>query len=94
MLPDLIFTISLKFDNHLMHPRYTVFCRTFASGGTAKISDIFIMILVLLILFCCLAVISWACLKLFFAKEPKLQVMGLFGCLQKTVSRGDSGRLC
>ena len=65
-----------------------MFCRTFASDSTSRVSDIFIMILVLFMLFCCLAVLSWAFLKLLFPRQPKLQVMGLFGCLQKTVSRG------
>ena len=65
---------------------YTVFCQTFASGTNGKVSEIFVMIALLFVIFCCLAVLSWASLKVFFNNQPKLRVMGLFGCTQKTVS--------
>lgn len=33
-------------------------------------------------------VLSWYCLKLLFPRQPKLRVMGLFGCTHKTVAMG------
>jgi solute carrier family 10 (sodium/bile acid cotransporter), member 7 len=66
---------------------YTVFCGYFSNGGYANhASDIFVMILVLFVLFCLLLLMSWMMLKIFFANQPQMRVMGLMGCVQKTVS--------
>jgi solute carrier family 10 (sodium/bile acid cotransporter), member 7 len=65
---------------------YTVFCRTFAEESQSGIGDIFIMIALQFVLLCSLMVLAWYALKLFFHDEPKLRVMGLFGCTHKTVS--------
>jgi sodium/bile acid cotransporter 7 len=78
---------------------YAVFCRTFEKESQSSIGDIFIMIAVQFALLCSLMLLAWFALKLVFPNEPKLRVMGLFGCTHKTVSylllagRGGSGRL-
>ena len=68
---------------------YTVFCQTFQEGMGAGVKDIFVTIILqlsLLVFFMCL---SWYSLKyLGFADEPKLRVMGLFGCSGKTIALG------
>lgn len=64
---------------------YTVFCRTFEEESQSNVGDIFIMIAVQFALLCSLMVLAWFALKLFFRDEPKLRVMGLFGCTHKTV---------
>ena len=66
---------------------YTVFCRTFSKeDNDSNIQDIFVMIIVQFILLCSLMVLAWISLKFLFPDEPKLRVMGLFGCTHKTVS--------
>ena len=65
---------------------YTVFCRTFEDESQSSIGDIFIMIALQFVLLCSLMVVAWYSLKLFFPNDPKLRVMGLFGCTHKTVS--------
>ena len=65
---------------------YTVFCLTFEDERDSNLSDIVVMIFAQVFLFSCFQVIAWACLKVLFPNEPKLRVMGLFGCTQKTVS--------
>jgi sodium/bile acid cotransporter 7 len=65
---------------------YTVFCRTFEKESQSSIGDIFIMIALQFALLCTLMVVAWYSLKLVFPNEPKLRVMGLFGCTHKTVS--------
>ena len=69
---------------------YTVFCSTFMTEREALIVDIFLMILLQLCFFYTFTTLSWYCLKFAFPAEPKLRVMGLFGCTHKTVS----GVLC
>ena len=65
---------------------YTVFCVTFSNERDSELSDILVMIATQFILFCCFNVVSWGALKALFPNDPKLRVMGLFGCTQKTVS--------
>jgi sodium/bile acid cotransporter 7 len=67
---------------------YTVFCRTFEEGSDSTIGDIFIMILFQCVSICVLMVVAWYSLKLVFPTEPKLRVMGLYGCTHKTVAMG------
>jgi sodium/bile acid cotransporter 7 len=67
---------------------YTVFCRTFEDGSDSTVGDIFIMILFQCVSICVLMVVAWFSLKLVFPNEPKLRVMGLFGCTHKTVAMG------
>jgi sodium/bile acid cotransporter 7 len=67
---------------------YTVFCRTFEDGSDSSVGDIFLMILFQFIFLTSLMVLAWYSLKLVFPNEPKLRVMGLFGCTHKTVAMG------
>jgi sodium/bile acid cotransporter 7 len=67
---------------------YTVFCRTFEDGSDSSIGDIFLMILFQFIFLVALMVLAWFSLKLVFPNQPKLRVMGLFGCTHKTVAMG------
>jgi sodium/bile acid cotransporter 7 len=68
---------------------YTVFCQTFSSEDeNVAVADIFIMIAIQFCLLCLVMSLSWVFLKLLFANEPTLRVMGLFGCTQKTVALG------
>lgn len=49
------------------------------------------MAVVILFIFLCMAsckAFAWYMLKLLFKNEPKLRVMGLFGCTQKTIALG------
>lgn len=65
---------------------YTVFCRTFEKeDNDSNVRDIFVMIVVQFFLLCGLMVLAWVALKMLFPDEPKLRVMGLFGCTHKTV---------
>ena len=67
---------------------YTVFCLTFEEDRNSNLRDIVVMIITQFVLFSCFQVIAWAGLKVLFPNKPKLRVMGLFGCTQKTVSVG------
>jgi sodium/bile acid cotransporter 7 len=67
---------------------YTVFCTTFHEGATSSVGDVFLMILFQFILLTSTMTLAWYLLKLFFREEPKLRVMGLFGCTHKTVAIG------
>jgi len=72
---------------------YTVFCRQFQNdddgvGNQVEVGDIFIMIALQFVLLCSFMVLAWHSLKLIFHNEPKLRVMGLFGCTHKTVAMG------
>ena len=67
---------------------YTVFCKTFMGDAVSSIGDVFLMILYQFICLSLLMIIAWFGLKLFFANEPTLRVMGLFGCTHKTVAMG------
>jgi sodium/bile acid cotransporter 7 len=67
---------------------YTVFCRTFDAGSDSSLGDIFLMILFQFLFLTILMVMAWFSLKLVFPNEPKLRVMGLFGCTHKTVAMG------
>jgi len=66
---------------------YTVFCRTFEDGSDSSIGDIFLMIAFQFIFLTAFMVLAWYSLGFFF-KDPRLRVMGLFGCTHKTVAMG------
>ena len=67
---------------------YTVFCRTFEEDAGAGVRDTFLMILFQFLLMVALMVVAWYSLQFLFHDEPELRVMGLFGCVQKTVALG------
>ena len=67
---------------------YTIFCKTFKQGSTAKVSDVFIMIGCTLLMLVVLMIMAWTSLHVLFHGQPKLVAMGLFGCTHKTVAVG------
>ena len=74
----------------LIYIVYTVFCRTFfddAAAGTSM-ANVFIMIAIELLLALSFMILAWYSLAFLFPDEPELRVMGLFGCVQKTVAVG------
>lgn len=67
---------------------YTVFCRTFSKDSNNTIGDIFLMIVFQFILLIFLMTVSWFLLQFMYPKNPKLRIMGLYGCTHKTVATG------
>jgi solute carrier family 10 (sodium/bile acid cotransporter), member 7 len=67
---------------------YTVFCKTFQNGTGTPVGDIFLMILFQFLLITSVMGLAWYSLKFMFPDKPRLRVMGLFGCTQKTVAVG------
>jgi sodium/bile acid cotransporter 7 len=67
---------------------YTVFCRTFEGNTGVGIGHVLLMCLYQFLLMIILMVAAWYSLKFLFHDEPELRVMGLFGCVQKTVALG------
>lgn len=67
---------------------YTIFCKTFSKGSTAKVGDVFIMIGCVLLVLSFLMTMAWTSLRVLFGNQPKLVAMGLFGCTHKTVAVG------
>jgi sodium/bile acid cotransporter 7 len=67
---------------------YTVFCKTFKEGSESNAGDVFLMIGLQFVLLCTVMVLAWIVLRILFRDEPKLRVMGLFGCTHKTVAMG------
>jgi sodium/bile acid cotransporter 7 len=67
---------------------YTVFCKTFSEERDTSAWDAFIMIAFVFVLLTSMMGLAWFSLKLFFPNDPKLRVMGLFGCTHKSVAMG------
>jgi solute carrier family 10 (sodium/bile acid cotransporter), member 7 len=67
---------------------YTVFCKTFQEKAQSRLGDVFLMILFQFLILIVLMVLAWYSLKLCFPENPKLRVMGLFGCTNKSMSVG------
>ena len=68
---------------------YTIFCRTFINpDGQVPAKDVFIMIAFIFLSLVILMAGAWYLLRLFFRKEIKLRVMGLYGCTHKTSAMG------
>ena len=73
----------------LIYIVYTVFCKTFQQTiEGAGIWDILKMAVFQFALLCLMFVVAWLVLKLFFYDEPRLRVMGLYGCVQKSAAVG------
>jgi sodium/bile acid cotransporter 7 len=72
----------------LVYIVYTVFCRTFQEDVGASIVEVLLMILFLFLLMVFLMGLAFYSLKYFFRDEPELQVMGVLGCVFKTVALG------
>jgi len=68
---------------------YTIFCRTFIDpDNQVPAKDVFVMIAFIGLSLVILMVAAWYLLALFFRKEIKLRVMGLYGCTHKTAAMG------
>ena len=68
---------------------YTIFCRTFINDeNDVPVKDIFIMIVFIAISLLILMVLVWYTMRLFFHKEIKLRVFGLYRCTHKTAAMG------
>lgn len=69
---------------------YTTFCRQFLKkeSDETPVGDIFIMIAFVFLLLITSMVLAWYGLKLLFPNDPRLRVMGLFGCTHKSVAVG------
>jgi sodium/bile acid cotransporter 7 len=67
---------------------YTVFCRTFQDKTQSSLGDVFFMILFQFQILIVLMVLAWYSLRLCFPDNPKLRVMGLFGCTHKSLAVG------
>lgn len=69
---------------------YTVFCKTFSddSNNYENATSIVLMMLFQLLILCSMMALSWVLLRILFPREPKLRVMGLYGCTHKTIAMG------
>ena len=67
---------------------YTVFCRTFEGDASAGIGNVLLMVLYQLLIMLGFMAIAWIALRYLFPDNPELRVMGVFGCVQKTVALG------
>ncbi|KAG7338148.1 bile acid:sodium symporter [Nitzschia inconspicua] len=74
---------------------YTVFCETFTANmesddDTTKVTIVDIVVMVVVEFGCLvgLMLLAWISLRVLFRNEPRLRVMGLFGCTHKTVAMG------
>jgi sodium/bile acid cotransporter 7 len=71
---------------------YTTFCSTFSTDNSEFVTgvDIVVMVAVEFVCLSGLMLLAWFSMPLFLGKdlEPKLRVMGLFGCTHKTVAMG------
>lgn len=68
---------------------YTVFCKTFSDEELdVPVKDTFLMIVFVGISLVILMVLAWYLLKLFFRRDVKLRVTGLYGCTHKTIAMG------
>ena len=67
----------------------TIYSQTFYNGQRgASAAEFFIMVAMVFVILVSLMVLAWYALQLLFRDEPKLRVMGLFGCTHKTVAVG------
>lgn len=67
---------------------YTVFCRTFEDDSDSSIGDIFLMILFVFLFLMAFMTVAWQMLGFMYGSQPKMRVMGLYGCTHKTVAMG------
>lgn len=68
---------------------YTVFCKTFSEPEQpATVPQIFTMIAIEFVMLVGFMLLAWFLLRILYGNQPKLRVMGLFGCTHKTVAMG------
>ncbi len=76
-------------ESALVYVVYTTFCVTFLSPtDESTAAQIFIMATTQIILLLSAMIIAWILLFIFFNREPRLRVAGLFGCSTKTAALG------
>eukprot|EP00584_Thalassiosira_punctigera_P024719 CAMPEP_0172553542 /NCGR_PEP_ID=MMETSP1067-20121228/51267_1 /TAXON_ID=265564 ORGANISM="Thalassiosira punctigera, Strain Tpunct2005C2" /NCGR_SAMPLE_ID=MMETSP1067 /ASSEMBLY_ACC=CAM_ASM_000444 /LENGTH=420 /DNA_ID=CAMNT_0013341749 /DNA_START=95 /DNA_END=1357 /DNA_ORIENTATION=+ len=69
---------------------YTAFCKNFSSSQPVEIGASNLLWMALGQLFCLLLSMwsAWASLKVLYRNEPRLRVMGFYGCHHKSVAMG------
>jgi len=67
---------------------YTVFAKTFLTKAGTSIGNVLLMIAFQFLLMTGTMVLAWYSLRILFRDEPELRVMGVYGCVQKTVALG------
>jgi solute carrier family 10 (sodium/bile acid cotransporter), member 7 len=72
----------------LIYVIYCTFCKTFKKNYNNSHGDVLLMVLFELLLIVSIKVMAWYSLKFLFPNKPKLRVMGLFGCVHKTIAIG------
>jgi len=82
--------LSFKMVNKycLVFVVYTVFCKTFMHGTGISVGNVFLMVLFQLICMIVLMALAWYSIKFLFPSQPKLWVMGIFGCTHKCIALG------
>lgn len=67
---------------------YTVFCNTFKEGTDATWGDIILVMVLQGVLLVLSKALAWGYMALLFVNQPRLRIMGMFGCVHKTVAMG------
>lgn len=67
---------------------YAVFAKTFMTKSGTSVGDVLLMIVFQFLLMTGNMVLAWYSLRILFRDEPELRVMGVYGCVQKTVALG------
>jgi sodium/bile acid cotransporter 7 len=67
---------------------YCIFCNTFGDGTVASVGDVLVTAALQFFVLISAKIGAWYYMKLLFRDEPRLRVMGLFGCVHKTVAAG------
>ena len=67
---------------------YSTFCMTFMDESDSTGAQILVMAISQIILLASAMVLAWICMFIFFNRQPKLRVCGLFGCCTKTAALG------
>jgi len=86
---DNITTFKRSQEYALIYIVYSVFCKTFQQTiEGAEFMDIVSMAVFQFTLLVICTIIAWICLKILFRDSPRLRVMGIFGCVQKSAAVG------
>jgi len=72
----------------LVYVVYATFCKTFIDESDSTASQILIMAVSQIILLSSFLAIAWLMLFICFNRQPKLRVVGLYGCCMKTAALG------
>ena len=72
----------------LIYVIYCTFCETFKKNYNNDHVEVLLMVLFEFLLMASVKLMAWYSLKVLFRDQPKLRVMGLFGCCHKTIAIG------